>query len=237
MVRLRRPAVPAAAPGTPPVVETRPRFHHDLEALQVQMRDMADHARRMLEQSVRALVESDTASATSVIAEDDDIDRRYQEIEERAIDLMGRQQPVASDLRLLVALIHVALHLERIADMAVNVAEATLAAARLSPMPDVLRRLEDMGSVAASMADTAVDAFSRRDRQMCERLPELDDRVDQLDRDMASYVLAQPPKAEQLEWALRMLPVSRSLERAADHAVDIAEQAWFLMTGELRELD
>jgi phosphate transport system protein len=94
-----------------------------------------------------------------------------------------------------------------------------------------------MGRAAATMTDTAVEAFTRRDRQLCERLPELDDRIDQLDREMASQVLNDPHDAERLEWALQMLPVSRSLERAADHAVDIAEQASFLMTGELRELD
>jgi phosphate transport system protein len=219
------------------VVETRPRFHHDLEALEEQMRDMAGCARRSLELSMQALAEADTALAASVIAGDDDIDSRYQDIEERAIDLMDRQQPVASDLRLLVTLIHVALHLERIGDMAVNVAEATRSVASLPSMPEVVRRLQDMGRTAASMTDMAVEAFSRRDRQMCERLAELDDRIDQLDREMASHVLAQPRDPGRLEWALRILPVSRSLERAADHAVDIAEQAWFLMTGELRELD
>jgi phosphate transport system protein len=237
MVRLRRRAAPARAPVSPPVVESRPRFHHDLDAVEEQMREMADRARRALGLSVQALGEFDVALATSVIAGDDDLDRRYQQIERCAIDLMGRQQPVASDLRLLVALIHVALHLERIGDVAVDVGEATLSTASLPPMSDVLERLQDMGRAAASMTDTAVEAFTRRDRQLCERLPELDDRIDQLDREMASQVLNHPHDGESLEWALRMLPVSRSLERAADHAVDIAEQAWFLMTGELRELD
>jgi phosphate transport system protein len=237
MVRLRRRAAPARAPVSPPAVESRPRFHHDLDALEEQMREMADRARRALERSVQALSESDSALATSVVAGDDDIDRRYQEIEGRAIDLMGRQQPVASDLRLVVALIHVALHLERIGDVAVDVGEATLSTASLPPMSAVLQRLQEMGRAAATMTDTAVEAFTRRDRQLCERLPELDDRIDQLDREMASQVLNDPHDAERLEWALQMLPVSRSLERAADHAVDIAEQASFLMTGELRELD
>ncbi|HET6954221.1 MAG TPA: PhoU domain-containing protein [Acidimicrobiales bacterium] len=190
MMRLRRRSTPARAPATPPPVESRPRLHHDLEALEHQMRDMADCAERALALSVEALADSDIALAASVIATDDDIDRRYEEIERRAIDLMGRQQPVASDLRLLVALIHVALHLERIGDMAVNVAEATRSAASLPAMPGVLGRLQDMGHTAASMTEMAVDAFTRRDRHLCERLPELDDRVDQLDREMASHVMA-----------------------------------------------
>lgn len=237
MARLRRRITRAQASASPPPVESRLRFHHDLEALEDQMRDMADRAGRALALSVRAVADSDVALAASVIAADEDIDRRYQEIERGAIDLMGRQQPVASDLRLLVALIHVALHLERIGDMAVNVGEATRSAASLRPIPEVLHRLQDMGRTAASMTDLAVDAFTRRDRDLCERLPELDDRVDQLDREMANHVMAHAQEPERVEWALRMLPVSRSLERAADHAVDIAEQALFLMTGELREID
>jgi phosphate transport system protein len=201
------------------------------------MLDMAECAQRALERSVMALASSDAALAADVIAGDADLDRRYQDIEARAIDLMGRQQPVASDLRLLVALIHVALHLERIGDAAVDLGEATQAVAALAPMPDILRNLQDMGYAAASMVAAAVDAFSRRDREMCEQLPGLDDRIDELDRALVGHVLVQQPEAERLEWALRVLPVSRVLERAADHAVDIAEQAWFLMTGQLRELD
>jgi phosphate transport system protein len=201
------------------------------------MRDMADLAGAALVLSMQALTESDDALAASVIAADDDIDRMYQEIERRAIDLMGRQQPVASDLRLLVALIHVSLHLERIGDIAVDVAEATRSAASLPRIPEVLDRLLDMGRTAASMTEMAVEAFTQRDRQMCERLPKFDDHIDQLDREMLGQALAQRQDPERLEWALRMLPVSRMLERAADHAVDIVEQAWFLMTGELRELD
>jgi phosphate transport system protein len=225
------------SPVPPPPVELRQPFHHDLAALEQQARDMADCARRALDDSIKALAESDTALAASVIAGDADLDRRYQDIEARAIDLLGRQQPVASDLRLLVALIHVALHLERIGDAAVDVGQATQAVASLPPMPEVLRSLQDMGQAAASMTATAVDAFSRRDRQLCEQVAGLDDHIDELDRELAGHVLAEHPQAESLEWALRMVPVSRVLERAADHAVDIAEQAWFLMTGELRELD
>jgi phosphate transport system protein len=82
-----------------------------------------------------------------------------------------------------------------------------------------------------------VDAFIQRDQARCEQLAELDDRIDDINRGMINHVLRFGDDPQRLEWALRMLQVSRYLERAADHAVDIAEQAWFLMTGELRELD
>jgi phosphate transport system protein len=117
----------------------RQRFHQDLAPPEQQARDMAECACRALESSVKALAESDMVLAAEVVAGDADVDRRYRDIEAHAIDLMDRQQPVASDLRLLVCLLHVALHLERIGDAAVDVGQAAQAVASLPPMPEVLR--------------------------------------------------------------------------------------------------
>lgn len=162
MVRLRRRSIPSVAPVPPPAVESRPEFHRDLQALEALTRAMADSACRSLEVSLRALAASDAAPAGSVNAGDDEIDRRYEEIERRVVDLMGRQQPVASDLRLLIGLLQVSLHLERIGDMAVNVCEATRSAASLPVIPEILHRLQEMGGTAASMTDRAVDALPTR---------------------------------------------------------------------------
>src|SRR5262249_42504736 len=153
-------------------------------------------ARGALESAITALVDADTARAASVIAGDADINRHYQDIEARAVDLMVRQQPVASDLRLLVALLHVALHLERIGDAAVDVAEATQPVGSLPPIPEVLATLEEMGRQAAAMTATAVDALSRRDQELSGQLPDLDDRIDELDREITGRVLAQQPEGE-----------------------------------------
>jgi phosphate transport system protein len=220
-----------------PAVEHRAQFHHDLEDLERQVWTMAADARASLELSLRALANADLGLCETVIADDDHIDAAYQEIEMRAVDLIGRQQPVASDLRLLVALMHVALHLERIGDMAVNIASATRSSAALPSRDDVLGRLQEMGDTALTMIDLAAEVFRWRDQARCEQLPELDDRIDETNRAMLDRVLLIDHDPQQREWALRMLQVSRYLERAADHAVDIAEQAWFLITGELRELD
>jgi len=229
------PARPSA-PSAPPA-QQRAQFHRDLEALEDQTQGMSALARQSLELSMRALARKDAALCESVIAGDDELDQQYHQITRRAIDLLARQQPVASDLRLLVALIHMALHLERIGDMAVNVAEAGRTAMSLPANPAIVQHLHDMGDAAASMTDLAAQAFRERDRNACERLSKLDERIDRLNRDMINHVLACSDDGQQLEWAIRMMQVSRYLERAADHAVDIAEQAWFLMTGELRELD
>ena len=236
MSRFHRSSRPAAPPQ-PAAVEHRPKFRHDLEALEEQMRAMAALSRNTLESSVQALLGSDVALCEKVIAGDDPIDVAYQQIEQHVLDVMGRQQPVASDLRLLVGMLHVALHLERIGDMAVDIAAAARSSLGLPASSDVLARLREMGDTASSMTDQAVDAFIQRDQAQCEQLAEQDDRIDDINRGMINQVLRFGDDPQRLEWALRMLQVSRYLERAADHAVDIAEQAWFLMTGELRELD
>ncbi len=231
-LRHTSPARPSA-PGAP----QRAQFYRDLEALEDQTQAMAGLARLSLELSMRAVARKDAALCESVIAGDDELDQLYHQITRRAIDLLACQQPVASDLRLLVALMHVALHLERIGDMAVNVAEAERAAMSLPVNPAIVQHLHDMGDAAALMTDLASRAFRERDRNACERLSTLDERIDRFNRDMINHVLACSDDGQQLEWAIRMMQVSRYLERAADHAVDIAEQAWFLMTGELTRLD
>jgi phosphate transport system protein len=226
-----------AATLAPPSGEHRARFHQDLRALEDDLEAMALLARAALDRSVEALARADVDLCRAVIERDDEIDRRYIQIEERAIDLIARQQPVASELRLVVAVIHGALHLERIADSAVDVAEAARVSAGLDRSPEIYERLQEMGDTASVMTGLAVEALAGRVLDLCERLPGMDDRLDQLDREMAGLVLDQRDDPTRLGWALQMLRVSRCLERAADHAVDIAEQAWYVMTGELRELD
>lgn len=134
---------------------------------------------------------------------------------------------LSTDLRLLVALIQVALHLERIGDMAVNVAQVTRAATAPLPSNDeTIRHLQDMGELAVTMTRLAVKAFTGRDRTLCEQLPDRDERVDRLHRSTIDHAVVAVDDPKRGETTLRMLQVSRYLERAADHAVDIAEQAW-----------
>jgi phosphate transport system protein len=225
------------AEPAPRAFEYRSQFHHDLESLEAEVTDMAVLARRALELSLDALDRGDVSLCQAVVEGDDEVDRRYRQIEARAVELIARQQPAASDLRLLIALIHVALHLERIGDMAVNVAEATRAASGLPSLRDILDQLGRIGERATAMVDLATEAFTKRDRAMCQRLGGLDDEVDQLTHELIAQTTACRDDEAQLAWAIRMIQVSRYLERAADHAVDIGEQAWFLTTGELRELD
>ena len=170
-----------------------------------------------------------------MIRGDDEVDQLYLDIERRILGLFALQTPVASDLRLLTALLHINLHLERIADQAVNLAKITKLADGLPPNPTVLQHLGEMGALALGMVGAAMHALARRDLDLARSLPELDDPLDRLNRGMLQQVLAASDDQQRLEWGIRMYVVSRQIERVGDNAVDIAEQVAFLVTGEFRE--
>ncbi len=217
------------------MAEVRSRFHHELDALEGAILEVGDLAASMVQRSVRALVTRDDDLARQVIADDDDVDGRYLDIERRAIDLLATQAPVASDLRLLSVILHVNLHLERVGDQAVNVAKMGLAVRHLPPSETILAHLAEMGDLVVAMIRTAMDGFARRDIELCLRLPAMDDPVDELNRGMYRHVVKLASDEAALEWGIRMNVVSRQLERVGDNAVDIGEQVAFLLTGEFRE--
>jgi phosphate transport system protein len=184
---------------------------------------------------MEVLMSRDEDAADRVIAADDPIDERYLNIERRWLELLALQTPVASDLRLLSAIIHINLHLERIGDMAVNIAKIARLTSDLPPNQTILGHLREMGDVVRPMIRTALDSFVRRDLELARSLPGLDEPVDRLNRGMYREVAACAGDPHMLEWAIRMMVVSRQLERVGDHAVDIAEQVAFFLTGELEE--
>lgn len=215
--------------------ETRHRFHEELEGLESELREEGELAERAVARSVEALERGDTSLAESVISEDDAIDERYLSIEKRVLDLLATQSPVASDLRLLSAILHVNLHLERIGDMAVNIAKIFLSVRDLPPAPTTVALIREMGDAVRPLIRTSMEAFIARDLNKCLMLPEMDDPVDRLNLGMYQEVTALANDPDRLPWGLRMNVIARQLERVGDHAVDIAEQVAFLITGEFRE--
>lgn len=217
--------------------ETRRHFHLELQALEVMVQSMGSAVQGILKNALDALGSEESSLAEKVIDDDEEVDRYYLGIEEKILELFALQTPVASDLRLLTALLHINLHLERIADMAVNIAKIVKLTVGLPRHPTVLKHLEEMGDIALKMLGAALDAFSRRDLQLCLKLPEMDDPIDALNRGMLQEVLDISGSGGQsmLEWGIRMHVVSRQLERVGDHAVDVGEQVAFLITGEFRE--
>jgi phosphate transport system protein len=221
----------------PPTGPYRDRFHDSLERLERDLQAQAAVVRCALARAARGLVTGDTALCGAVVAGDDEVDRRYLDIEGRVIDLLGHHAPVASDLRLLTAILHINLHLERIGDMAVNVARLGQVVADAPRGGRWTRHLEQMSENAVWMVELAMQAFGVRDARGSRRLPSLDVRVDELNRSLLAAVLAPGQPLDQLAWVVYLHDAGRQLERAADHAVDIAEQVWFLVTGELVEFD
>lgn len=215
--------------------EPRRHFHDQLGDLEQQIQDMGAAAGDLFELSVRTISGSDRSLCQQVIAGDDIVDGFYLGIEQSVMGLFALQTPVASDLRLLTAIMHSDLHLERIADMAVNIAKIVDLAWGLPRDTTVLEHLDEMGSVALQMLAAAMDALARRDLELCRRLTVMDDRIDRLNRGMLHAILSQRSDRSMLEWAIRMHLVSREIERVGDHAVDIGEQVAFIITGEFVE--
>jgi phosphate transport system protein len=215
----------------------RASFHHELEQLESALQEEGALVLRVLRSALNALARGDDELADEVIRFDDEIDRRYLQIEEGVQSLLARQTPVASDLRLVLAVLRVNLHLERMADYCVTVAKLTKLMGGLEVSDArILGSLEDMGQRAEEMIRVALDAFADRDAEKARSLQELDELIDRANRRAIEDVLSLGNSPEEREYGLRMLVVSRCVERIGDHAVDIGEQVGYLVTGDLREL-
>jgi phosphate transport system protein len=214
---------------------TRPHFHEELEGMELRLLELGELAAASVQNAVEALMQHDDAGAQRVIDGDDEIDQIYLELDRRMLSLLALQAPVAADLRLISVIIHSSLHLERIGDQAVNVAKMQQVTRDLPTNETILQQIGEMGHIVVEMVRTAMDALRRRDLELCQRLPKMDDPVDRLNRNMHFEVakLADEPRA--LEWGMHMNLAARALERVGDNAVDIGEQVAFLVSGEFRE--
>lgn len=213
----------------------RVHFHEELEALEHDILAMGELAERAVGKAVDALATRNDAEADEVIAGDDEIDEKYLSVEQRTLQVLALQTPVATDLRLISAILHINLHLERVGDMAVNIAKIYKSIRELPGSQTILSQIGEMSDVVRPMLRTAMEAFGRRDLELCLKLPEMDDPVDRLNLGMYKEVAALAADPAMLDWGLRMNVVARQLERVGDHAVDIGEQVGFLLTGEFRE--
>ena len=210
-------------------------LQEDLDQLEAALQEEGELVLRSLRGAINALRQHDVELSDEVIAFDDEIDERYLTIEEGIQSLLARQTPVAVDLRLVLAVLHDNLHLERMADYCVTTAKLTKLSHQHSPDPALVEGFEDMGARAEEMIRFALDAFARRDAEAGEALVDMDELIDRANRRVVERVLSFGNDAELHEWGLRMLIVSRCLERIGDHAVDIGEQTAFLVSGEFRE--
>ena len=217
------------------MTEFRSLFHSELNQLEVLLLDMSELAEDQIDNAVEALLQGDAELAHRVVVGDREIDRLYVEVERRWHEVMARQTPVASDLRLMSLILQAGHSLERMGDQASNIAKIVEATSSLPANRTILLHIREMRSIVVPMVETAMEALVKRDLNLALRLPELDDPADWLNRNMWKEVAACASNPEMLEWAIHMMLVSRALERVGDRAVDIGEQVAFLLTGEQHE--
>jgi phosphate transport system protein len=213
----------------------RATFQEELSQLEATLLEEGELVRRSLRGAIRALASGDPELADEIIAFDDEIDHQYVSIERGIESLLARQTPVAIDLRLTLALLHANLHLERMADYAVTIAKLTKLVADVEGDPTMMQTLQEMGERAEEMIRVALDSLANRDLAAAESLVDLDELIDRSNRRFVDRVIEVVSEPGLREWVLRMVLVSRTLERIGDHAVDIGEQVSYLLTAQFRE--
>jgi phosphate transport system protein len=217
--------------------ETRHHFHEELAGLETAALGALDLVSQSLERTLEALQHQDVELASSVIDDDDRIDGRYLEVHQGVLSLLARESPVATDLRVVAALLHVIKHAERMGDQCVNICKLIPLSGNEPPVhEELLANVQQMGRLANSQVQQSKIAFTTRDAALAQDLVRQDDQIDQLNK--ACFQLALNVGGEsddQREWAMYMMLAARSIERIGDNAVDIGEQTAFVVTGLFRE--
>ena len=191
-----------------------------------------------LDRALETIQNQDVELASMVIADDDRIDGRYLEVHQGILSLLALQAPVAGDLRVVAALLHVIKHVERMGDQCVNMAKLVPLAGHQPPAdPQMLELIQRMGDQARRQVVQCGQAFARRDVEMAEDLVRQDDEIDRLNREVFHTALEIGDDADRREWAMHMMLVGRCIERIGDNAVDIGEQTAFVVTGLFREFE
>ena len=219
-------------------LESRHEYREELERLEARALDGLDLVVAALDRTVEAINHQDIELAELVIADDDVIDGRYLEIHQSILTLFATQAPVATDLRLIAALLHVMKNIERMGDQCVNIAKLIPIAGHEPPADErMLRSLVTMGGALRAEIRQAKRAFADRNVDMARDLVRQDDVVDNLNRDCFQLAIEIGDDHDRREWAMTMLLVARALERIGDNAVDVGEQVAFVVTGLFREFE
>ena len=221
-----------------PQTSNRQHFQDELAKLEESALGGLDLVAEALDRALETVQHQDVELASMVIADDDRIDGRYLEVHQGILSLLALQAPVAGDLRLVAALLHVIKHIERMGDQCVNMAKLVPLAGHEPPADEeLLANLGRMGELARSLVVQSKQAFSRRDVGMAQDLVRQDDEIDKLNRECFRRALEIGDDPDPREWAMHMMLIARCLERVGDNAVDIGEQCAFVVTGLFREFE
>jgi phosphate transport system protein len=219
------------------VPEVRVEFHEQLRELEQETLATIDLCGTALDQALEAVLQRDSELAVMVIEGDDRIDGRYLDVHQGILSLLARQNPVASDLRLVAALLHTIMHIERIGDLCVNIAKLVpLMGEPPGGAGEIMAKLEAAGSQARDQLKQAQLAFEQRNVNLAENLVSQDDVIDALNRQIfQEAVEIGGSDSHTREWGAHAMLIARYIERIGDHTVDIGEQIAFVISGEFRE--
>ena len=217
-------------------METRLTFHQHLKEVEDDVLAMGKMVVKAIERSIEALKNRDSTLAHQIIADDAQINKQRFSIEEKCIGLIATQQPVASDLRIIVAVLNILTELERIGDYAEGIAKIVIMIgdeAPLKPLIDIPR----MGQITLDMVNKSLQSFVARDVELAKRVVSLDSVVDtlydQVFRELLTFMMLDPKTTNR---ATRLIWVAHNLERAADRATNICERVVFTVTGKMEEI-
>ena len=213
----------------------REEFQRELGRLDQDLVRLAALVEQAIERAVNALIECDVERAAQVKAGDQDVDDLYLEVEGRALRLLATEQPVAGDLRFIVAVILNLNDLERCGDLAYNVASMVRVDLPLARFKSLTTLVHELGAASNGLLGTAIDAWAAKDVALASRMDDLDDETDQLYKRLLAEIFRLKDEVT-FEVAMDLVLVGRYLERIADHAVNIAERMAYSVTGGLEHL-
>jgi phosphate transport system protein len=217
---------------------TRLQYQDDLRSLEDLALGGLDLVSETLTRALEVVEHRDMELAQMVIADDDRIDGRYLEVHQSILTLLATQAPVATDLRLIAALLHLIKSVERMGDQCVNIAKLVPLSGHAPPSDErMLRDVIMMGRQVGSLLSQAKQAFATRDVDLARDLVRGDDVVDNLNRECFRLAIEIGDEVDRREWAMTMMLIARALERMGDNAVDIGEQVAFVVTGLFQEFE
>jgi phosphate transport system protein len=217
---------------------TRTHFQEELAGLEEQALGGLDMVVTALDRALETVQHQDVELASMVISDDDRIDGRYLEVHQGVLSLLALQAPVAGDLRVVAAVLHIIKNMERMGDQCVNMAKLVPLAGHDPPSDErILSHIQQMGEQARRQVIQAKQAFGRRNVEQAQDLVRQDDQIDRLNREVFRLALEIGDDPDTREWAMHMMLVARCIERIGDNAVDIGEQTAFIVTGLFREFE
>ena len=217
-------------------METKAAFQHHLREIENDVRTMGNMVVKAIDRAIEALKKRDLTLARQIIADDAQVNKQRFSIEDKCVELISTQQPVASDLRLVVAALSIIIELERIGDYAEGIAKIVIMIGDEPPLKPLID-IPLMGEITVEMINKSLQSFLTRDPEMAMQVVSLDDTVDglndQIFRELLTFMMGNP---KTINSATRLIWVAHNLERAADRATNISERVVYTVTGKMEEI-